>query len=345
KEFFLQEAAGATARAYLGAIVDADKVYINGHLIGETGYKYPPRKYDFPAEYLKKGCNHIRIEMFVFREVGGFIPGKPYYVRCGEETAELSGVWNYRIVRTMPVLPDMTFFQYKATGLYNGMLAPLAGHTFRGMAFYQGESNTDRPENYGKYFDRAIEDWRTLLKNTVLPVAYVQLAGFADSQVPCTGTNWAVLREEQRQSLKKPKTAMVVAADIGEYNDLHPQNKLVLGERLALAMEKLCFGEDVVYSGPLYAGMQTEGERCRILFTHTGSGLTAKGTEGEVYGIELAGADGIFYKAHARIENNTVLAACEEVKVPYSCRYAWNDNPTEANLYNAEGLPASCFRS
>lgn len=345
KEFYLDEVSEDSARVYLGAIVDADKVYINGHPVGETGYRYPPRKYDFPAAYLKKGSNHIKIEMFVFRETGGFIPGKPYYVRCGGETVSLSGVWDYRIVRTMPVLPDLTFFQYKASGLYNGMLSPLAGHTFKGMAFYQGESNTHKPEGYSNYFDRAVFDWRQLFKNPSLPIVYVQLAGFSDSRVPGTGTAWAVLRNEQRRSLTIPGTAMVSAADIGEYNDLHPQNKLVLGERLALAMEKLAYGEDVVCSGPLYDGIQTEENKVRITFTNTGSGLAAKGTKGEVYGVELAGADGVFYKAKAFTEGDTVSAWCGEVESPKKCRYAWNDDPTEANLYNAEGLPASCFLS
>lgn len=345
KEFYLKEVTENTARAYIGTIVDADKIYINGHLVGETGYRYPPRKYDFPSSFLNTGKNIIRIEMFVFRGTGGFIPGKPYYVRCGNECTSLSGVWNYRIVRAMSVLPDMTFFQYKASGLYNGMLAPLAGVQFKGMAFYQGESNTDKPEEYSAYFDSAVSDWRTLFCNPSLPIVYVQLAGFADSQVPCTGANWAALRNEQRHSLKNSHTAMVSAVDIGEYNDLHPQNKLTLGERLALAMEKLAYGEEVVYSGPLYSGMKIEGGNCRISFTHIGSGLMAKGTDGEVFGVELAGADGIFYKAKALIEGDTVFACCDKVQDPKLCRYAWNDDPEDANLYNAEGLPASCFLS
>ena len=345
REFYLNEASGESARIYLGTIVDADKVYINGHLVGKTDYRYPPRKYDFPSSYLRKGCNHIRIEMLVFRNTGGFIPGKPYYVSCGAEVVSLGGVWDYKIVITMPQLPDATFFQYKATGVFNGMLSPFAGHSIKAMVFYQGESNTDAPENYGKYFDSAITDWRELFQNEKLPIIYVQLAGFADSRMPCTETKWAVLRNEQRKALKNPYTAMVSAIDIGEYNDLHPQDKLTLGKRLALAIQKSAYNEDIVDSGPLYAGMQVEGDKCRILFTSLGSGLLAKGTGGEVYTVELAGEDGIFYKATALIEGDTVLAYCKEVESPKYCRYAWNNNPHEANLYNVQGLPAAGFSS
>lgn len=345
REFFLEEISQDTARLYLGAVVDADKVYINGHLVGETGYRYPPRKYDFPAAYLKQGENHIRVEMFVFRGTGGFIPDKPYYVKCGKEYVKLDGVWEYQIVRAMPVLEDMTFFQYKACGLFNGMLAPLRGHSVRGIAFYQGESDTGSPEKYGKYFEAALGDWRRLFKNPRLPVVYVQLAGFADSKRPCTETDWAILREEQRKALQNPYTAMAVALDLGEYNDLHPQNKLVLGERLAIAMEKLSYGEDIVCGGPLYTGVQKEKGALRILFTQTGSGLCTKGTEKYVHGMELAGLDGVFYRADAEIEENTVVVSCGRVERPVYCRYAWNNNPEEANLYNQEGFPASSFCS
>lgn len=339
-----EELSSKTARIYLGAIVDADKVYVNGFPVGETGYRYPPRKYDFPAKYLKNGKNHIRIEMYVFRNTGGFIPDKPYYVGFDDREVSLAGAWKYQLVKPMPVLDDTTFFYYKATGLYNGMLAPLKGHSFKGMTFYQGESNTHHPEEYSAYFEKAVSDWRVLFGEK-LPLVTVELAGFADSKRPCTGTNWAVLRNEQRKALSIENTAMVSARDIGEYNDLHPQNKLTLGKRIALAMEKLAYGEKVVSCDYMYKGMQVNGRQVRISFETEGSALKLSGTKEKLTGIELAGEYGVFYPADAWIEENGVLAECEQVVKPARCRYAWNDNPEDANLCNEEGFPAACFIS
>jgi len=170
-------------------------------------------------------------------------------------------------------------------------------------------------------------------------------------------TNWAVLREEERKGFMVSNTAMVVAFDVGEYNDLHPQDKKTIGYRLSLAVRKLVYGEEVLYSGPVCRNMEKvlegrqEGGRAGISFMHAKGGLqienkcVEKESETVLKDFEVCGDDGIHVPALAEIEGESVLVWNEEVKEIRSVRYAWLDNPEEANLYNAGNLPASPFIS
>lgn len=152
---------------YFGAMIDADKILINGTLIGETEYQYPPRIYRIPEGILHAGENIIEVKLMVFRQEGGFVPGKVYELCYGsnlEKKVSLSGDWNYEIIHRMESLPQMTFFQFKACGLYQGMLYPIRRWKIKGCFFYQGESNTGRPETYEEEFSTMIEEWRTLCR-------------------------------------------------------------------------------------------------------------------------------------------------------------------------------------
>jgi sialate O-acetylesterase len=156
-------------------------------------------------------------------------------------------------------------------------------------------------------------------------------------------SQWAELREGQLLALSVPNTAMAVAIDAGEWNDIHPLDKKDVGDRLALAAEHLAYGDkDVVYSGPIYRSGSIAGDSIVLNFDHTGSGLMAKGG-GPLHGFAIAGADKKFVWADARIEGDHVVVSSDEIREPKYVRYAWADNPVFANLYNKEGLPASPF--
>jgi len=142
-----------------------------------------------------------------------------------------------------------------------------------------------------------------------------------------------------------PSTGMSVALDAGEWNDIHPLNKMAIGERLALWAEHLAYGaKGMVYSGPIYRSAKIEGNKITLNFDHVGSGLVAKG-EPELYYFAIAGADKKYIWAKAKIEGNTVVVWNDAISNPVFVRYAWADNPEGANLYNAEGLPASPFEA
>jgi len=224
--------------------------------------------------------------------------------------------------------------------LYNGMIAPLVPFAIRGTIWYQGEGNVGSPKMHQSLFPALIRSWRKEW-GSEFPFLYVQLANHLARKDAPVESYWAMLRESQRLTLSVPKTAMAVAIDIGDAQDIHPKNKQEVGRRLALAAESVAYGKEAVYSGPMIASMKREGEKIRLTFTHVGGGLVAKGDG--LKGFAVAGEDRKFVWAQAKIEGNTVVVWADGVAKPAMVQYGWADNP-ECTLANKEGLPASPFQ-
>jgi sialate O-acetylesterase len=341
--------AGIPARVALGRIIDADHLYINGTEVGHTTYQYPQRRYLVPAGVLKPGKNLLVIRVQNNFGKGGFVPDKPYYLAAGGDTLLLTGKWKYKVgeVYRHDRFPRMGISaQNQPSALYNGMIAPLTDYRVKGFVWYQGESNAGRPEQYRALMPALIGDWRRHWGDETLPFLYVQLPNYMEVNYSPEESNWAMLREAQLEALEVPNTGMAVAIDLGEWNDIHPDNKKPVGDRLALAAEKVAYGEkDLVWSGPLYRSSRIDGDRIILTFDHVGSGLTS--CDGREPGhFAIAGEDKKFRWARAEIESDsTVVVRSEEVPEPRYVRYAWADNPDFANLCNKEGLPASPFRT
>ncbi len=336
---------GKPARLLLGRIVDGDFTYVNGKPVGSVSYQYPPRIYDIPSNLLKAGKNIIAIRVINNSGRGGFVKDKPYALVANGQTIDLKGRWQYKLGTTMDPLPPSTFIRWQPTGLYNGLIAPLLNYSIKGVIWYQGESNAGKPFEYRKLFSTLIADWRQKWNQGDFPFLYVQLANFMEARNEPSESGWAELREAQLKTLSVGNTAMAVITDIGEWNDIHPLNKEDVGKRLALAAQKVAYGDqNVVYSGPIYQSMKIEGNKIILTFTNIGSGLIAKGG-GELKYFSIAGADKKFVWAKAKIDGNNVVVSSDQVPNPAAVRYAWADNPEGANLYNKEGLPASSFRT
>ena len=353
------------AKVFLGRIVDADILYINGKQVGNTTYQYPQRRYNLPSNLLKAGKNIFVIKVTNTAGKGGFVPDKPYCVFAGKDTIDLKGTWQYKVGEVF--IPRSGFAaggiaaQNQPAALYNAMLAPVKNYTIKGFLWYQGESNSTKAEEYAKLQPAQIIDWRNKWKQGELPFLYVQLPGFMDYNYLPSESQWAAFRESQLKSLAVPNTAMAVAIDLGEWNDIHPDNKKTVGERLALAAEKIAYGENIVYSGPIYQSSKTEGNKIIITFNHVGSGLVFNDTfdtspTGGLQGAEfaIAGDDKKFVWAKAKIDGDKIIVWNDDMPNPVYVRYAWADNPVNPNLYNKEarpdgsvgrGLPASPFRT
>ncbi|UJH90813.1 sialate O-acetylesterase [Antarcticibacterium sp. 1MA-6-2] len=349
--------AGNEATVFLGRIVDADELYINGTKVGNTTYQYPQRRYDVPADLLKSGKNTFVIRVTNNSGKGGFVPDKPYYIFTNKDTVDLKGYWQYKVGEVFAPF-DYSFFsrnnedeprprrinpQNEPTALYNAMVAPFTKISLKGILWYQGESNTGNPQTYESYMDALINGWREVFNSSGIPFIYAQLPNFMDVNYMPSESNWAELRESQLKALSSPNTAMTVNIDLGEWNDIHPDNKKDVGERMALAAQKLAYGEDVVFSGPLYKDYKIEGNKVIISFSNIGSGLVTD--DGEDPGeFAIAGEDKKFVWAKTKIEGDNVIVWSEDVPNPKYVRYAWADNPDNPNLQNKEGLPASPFR-
>jgi sialate O-acetylesterase len=232
----------------------------------------------------------------------------------------------------------------KPMAIYNGMIHPWVGYALKGAIWYQGESNAGRAKQYETIFPQLILDWRRLWKKE-LPFYFVQLANFKKpSTEPGIPDEWAELQNAQLLTLSLPKTGMAVINDIGMANDIHPTNKLDVGERLARwALAKDYGKDDIVISGPLYKGFKVEGDKVRIDFDQA-KGLKSR-DGGPLKRFEIAGRDRKWHWAEAVIEGESVVVSSKEVKRPVAVRYAWASNPEGANLVNGEGLPASLFRT
>ncbi|HEU5168093.1 MAG TPA: sialate O-acetylesterase [Chitinophagaceae bacterium] len=342
---------GQQARVFLGRIVDADELYINGKRVGNTTYMYPQRRYYVQADILRAGKNIFVIRVTNNAGKGGFVPDKPYCIFAGNDTVDLKGTWQYKVGQ-VNLPPSGGGFsgtppinaQNQPTALYNAMIAPVINYTIKGFLWYQGEANTNRADEYAKLQPAMITNWRNKWKQSDAPFLYAQLPGFMDYNYLPSESQWAMLRESQLKSLSVPNTGMVVTIDLGEWNDIHPDNKKDVGERLALAALKLSFKENIVHSGPIYQSSTVDGNKVIINFTNTGSGLITN--DGEELGeFAIAGADKKFVWAKAKIEGDKIIVWNDSISNPMYVRYAWADDPVNPNLFNKEGLPASPFRT
>jgi sialate O-acetylesterase len=222
-------------------------------------------------------------------------------------------------------------------GLFNGKIAPLIPYAVRGMLWYQGEANTfpDKARFYEAHLRLLVTDWRARWGGEV-PFAWAQLPNFSGP-----GRDWPAVREAMRNTLALPRTGMAITIDIGEEKDIHPKNKQEVGRRFALWALGTVYGRAVpATSGPLPVGHEVRGGSVTVRFKHADGGLNAKG--GAVRGFEVAGADGKWTTAEAKISGDTVLVSAEAVVKPVAVRYAWANLPG-ATLFNVAGLPASPF--
>lgn len=340
---------GIEALVKLGRIVDADELYINGKLIGNTGYQYPQRRYTVPEGVLKPGKNLFVVRVTNQMGKGGFVPDKPYFLLAGGDTIDLKGDWYYKVgdvYRPNKTSKHRIFVQNEPTSLFNGMIAPITNYAARGFLWYQGESNAGNPNAYKELLPNLIQDWRNKWQLGDLPFLIAQLPNYMAVDYLPAESNWALIREVQLETaLNTPNTAIDVNIDLGEWNDIHPGNKKPVGERLAFAAMRISYNEnEMVASGPVYKSYRIDSNKIIISFDYVGSGLVSGNGE-KLSHFAIAGNDKKFVWGNAIIENNEVIVWSDEIPAPKYIRYAWADNPDFANLFNVEGFPASPFRT
>lgn len=319
------------------------ELYMNGKPLPKPTVRENELVYNVEAKLLKKGKNLLAMRQLSFWGTGKAGNEKNDITLVTNDGREivLDGEWffNENIELKFPELPAQKNYP---TALYNAMIAPVIPYGIKGVIWYQGENNAWKPLQYRTLFPLLINDWRIRWQEGSFPFLFVQLANFGPRNTEPVSDNWALLREAQTMALNYPNTGMAVTIDIGDASNIHPKNKQDVGKRLYLAARKVAYHEDVVYSGPMYDSMQVQGDKIRISFTHTGSGLVIKGDT--LKGFAIAGEDKKFFWADAIIEGKTVVVGSDKVKHPVAVRYGWSTNPA-CNLYNKEELPASPFRT
>jgi sialate O-acetylesterase len=336
---------------YLGKVDDADITYFNGFEIGRTDHKdswKTYRKYTIKKDLLRKGKNIITVRV-TDRSRGGGIWGEPgdQYLQVGSSKIDLSGKWKLKISE---VFINENLFGWHPnaypTLLYNAMLYPLMPYAIKGAIWYQGESNAGRAKQYRRVFANLIKDWRIHWQQGDFPFLFVSLANWMEPVDTPRESEWAECREAQTMALELPNTGMAVTIDIGDTRDIHPKNKQDVGKRLVLNAFKIAYGQDIIYSGPMYKSVGFQDGKGIVRFSHVGSGLKAKDLYGYVNCFSMAGKDRKFHWAKAEIiSKDEIMVYSQDVKDPVAVRFAWANNPLDFNLYNSEDLPANPFRT
>ena len=331
--------ASQDAKTWLGTIIDSDTVFINGIEIGTTGYRYPPRKYSC-ENHLKEGKNRIVIRVTCVNGDGGITGDKPFHIFTDNEEVELKGAWKYKVGATTTKRPSEYFFQRQPMGNFNAMIAPVLKYPFKGVIWYQGESNESSPFEYLKLFKSMINDWRKKNRNKKLPFLFVQLPIFCSETENDENHNWAILREAQAGALCLPKTGMACALELGEWNDIHPINKKDVGYRLFLAAEKVVYGEKNSSPGPVLKKHIIKQNKIYLHFKNCAKGLK----ETKPAYVTVVTSEGNI-KLPAKIESpDTLSIDISSVNYPKKILYAWANNPKDRQLFNSDGLPMLPFK-
>ena len=352
---FLVPAGSLNKKAILHLRVDDDDTtWINGQRVGATQGYGKNRAYNLAPDLLHAGLNSIAVRVLDTGGGGGFDdPNQLSIEVVGGAPIPLGGTWRYRIGTPLdPAAPfpiQLDNNQNASTVLYNGMIAPLTPLAIKGAIWYQGESNADKAEQYSRLLPTMITDWRAHFTGAGqgddaanFPFYIVQLANFTAPKDSTMQSNWAELRESQWFTTRAlPNVGIATAIDIGEAGDIHPRNKQDVGKRLALAALHQTYGKDIEDSGPTYAKMKAEGNAIRLSFDHAAA-LKVKGDK--LLGFAIAGADGKYVEADAKVDGQTVLVSAPTIADPKNVRYDWADNPV-GNLYNGADLPALPFRT
>ena len=353
--------AGKPARLLLGTLFDRDVTYLNGKQIGQTGYQYPPRRYDIPEGMLKEGDNVIAIRFINKFGAVHFIPEKPYMLCFGDDRLSqnpmpkdvqpLSQLWKMKVGAEMPQCPSSDVsLQNLPTTLYNAVLYPLAPYAINGVVWYQGESNTGNPAPYADHLKKLMGSWRDRWNDQQMPFVIVQLAnydgrqqtGFPRPITPQTepvNSGWAQLREAQRVVAKADaKAELAVINDLGETVDIHPLRKKEVAERIGLCFDKLLYNNKVKLSPEV---VSTQVSDAAIQLT-----LDQPIQEGDLYTFEVCNNGNNTYQNVPAVGKGNVITLLVPQASQASAlkiRYAWKDDPKLANVRSLSGLPMSSF--
>ncbi|MDO4497006.1 MAG: sialate O-acetylesterase [Bacteroidales bacterium] len=362
--------AGQEATLFLGYMVDADDSYINGTHVGSTGYEYPPRIYKVPAGLLKAGKNTVAIRLRTNGNPMKFQHDKPYRVVFGniyekpEACTVISLEGDFKMKRgvLMPNQPGVEGISNGcATVLHNGQIAPLKNLNIAGIVWYQGETNVGNPKEYAILLPALMNQWRGIFGQHV-PVVICSLANYLQRHEQPVQSNQAEMRNIQRRTaLEIGNAGLANLADLGEWNDIHPWRKKEAAHRVFAQMNALYLKtKGAIAEGPACESMQVENGKAIISFkANTGKLVALKPVvkqqaafvaaetlpvdeSGNLLGFTLAGQDGKFYNAQARIVNGQVEVWSTQVPEPVVVRYGWDDNPV-LSLYNELRLPAAPF--
>jgi sialate O-acetylesterase len=343
--------AGKAAVLELGFVNERDSVWVNGVRIGDSETPRTARAYSIPAGLLREGANTIAIRVIDETGAGGIgSSNNPWQIAFADGAAVgLPNQWRYKIAvsfdgdKDVPAVPWLAPRGY--TTLYNGMIAPLAGLSLKGVAWYQGESNARDMGNpsYDSLFRAWIADWRRLFNDPQLPVVMAQLPNY---QMPPTAADqeskWAVLREGQRVAANEDEhVSLAILIDQGVVDDIHPAHKNIVGERMAVEALRVAYGRTDLAPHFYPVSVRRQGGDVIIEYPDTLRGLQVAGGRSAI-GFALCSVDDHCTFADGSLRDNAIILS-DPGKAATHVTYAWSDSPI-TNFFSGDWAPAMPFR-
>ena len=336
------------ASIHLGWVEKMETTYVNGHQVGISSWVEHNRDYDLTAGLLKPGTNLVALRIFKWKSKDSFL-SKPDLLRLqvGTNSFPLAGEWKGKLsFNAQPPHPmplDYENYPTMPAVLYLGMIQPVLPLAIKGVIWYQGEANFTHAYQYRTLLPAMIDNWRNRFGQGDLPFYIVGLPAFMQRHSQPGTDGWAELREAQAlTAINVPDCGLATTVDTGDADDIHPKNKVPVGDRLAYCALAETYDEKILCQGPTYTSLKHLPGALRLSFQHTEGGLVVKGDKlGE---FSVAGKDRKWHWADAKIEGDSVIVSSTDVPEPVAARYAWQANPL-ATLYNGAGLPAVPFRT
>jgi sialate O-acetylesterase len=331
-------------------------LFCNGAKIAEyTGNEYHPVKVTIPAKILTSSKVVITLRSHINTKCGALL-GVPRLICPGKKAnIFLKGNWRWHAEKVADGVKAGVYpYVFPPTGpghkdavggLYNGMVYPVAPYAVRGVLWYQGEGNHARGRQYRELLPTMIKCWRHLWNSKNFPFVIVQLPNYGSAAIkPPKRSAWAELREAQQMTAANdPNASLVATIDIGDANNMHPENKKDVAGRAVSTVWKNVYHKTKSGDSPVYDSVKISGNKIIIKIKNDDGGLIFKGKK--IEGFTIAGKDQIFHWAKAKmLSDGQIEVSCQSVTTPVAVRYAWANNP-RCNLYNSKGLPMVPFRS
>jgi sialate O-acetylesterase len=341
-----KQQAAQSATLSIGRPDETDQTWINGRPAGAAG-PGPDRTYLLPPKSLHAGENTIVVSVLDTYSFGGLSgpPGGRFIKFADGTSLPLNNEWRYQMPDPSVGTPPRAPWEAVAglSVINNAMIAPLGKFGLRGIAWYQGESNTNEAHQYQSLLTRLMADWRNQF-GANLPFLVVQLANYGQAPSAPGESEWADLREAQRLAVRNDARAgLAVAIDVGDRYDIHPANKQEVARRLARAARRIIYNDPSPPSGPTPSSARREGAVVALEFADV-TGKLVTYSAAKPIGFELCGsAPKSCEFADARIQGNRVLLSSGNAASATRVRFCWADSPV-CTLYDEAQLPAGPFQ-
>lgn len=327
----------------LGRIADQSVIFFNEvKLASSPDSRDLLREVTVPKNLLKLGTNKITVRVANKSRSGGLWGpvSKLFFSTGNNRKILIAGDWFYKVQEiNIDVHPNDV-----SSTVFNAMISPLKSLKYKGVIWYQGESNANWANEYEVLLKKMIIDWRKQFNAPQLPFITVQLPNYRKvSATPEVNASWALMREAQQRASLLPQAGLVNIIDLGMADDIHPTDKLPVGERVAAKVQQLIYGKKIVADGPIFKSMKIQNGKATLSFDNV-YGLTIN-KNAQRSSFIIAGPDQKFVWAQAKVVGNTVEVWSNEINNPVAVRYAWADNPGESYLLNANGWPLRPFRT